>query len=118
MKRFILSFLVVSFLFAGLYKLGGTSDKIGPRTVGDSVLYTGKCIVFYGAYNKDKKPTLPMSIIFYVLVLILPALARMNKQELQKENTAVYCDKCDQYLGQGNSFDSPCPRCGSNRYRT
>lgn len=30
---------------------------------------------------------------------------------------SVCCAKCDQYLGTANRFDSPCPRCGSNRYR-
>jgi hypothetical protein len=28
----------------------------------------------------------------------------------------IVCAACSQYLGSGGSFQSPCPRCGSNRY--
>ncbi len=41
-------------------------------------------------------------------------LYQANKTRSQRK---VYCSKCDQYLGIAKDFDSPCPRCGSNRYR-
>ena len=28
----------------------------------------------------------------------------------------VFCASCSQLLGSASNFDSPCPRCGSNRY--
>ena len=29
----------------------------------------------------------------------------------------IVCAKCEQYLGIASEFESPCPRCGSNRYK-
>lgn len=39
--------------------------------------------------------------------------------QIQEQNSQkkVACSACDQYLGFGGSFDAPCPRCGSNRYK-
>ncbi len=38
-------------------------------------------------------------------------------RRLRAEQRPVVCKACDQTLGVANNFTSPCPRCGSNRYK-
>jgi hypothetical protein len=51
-----------------------------------------------------------------VALLLLWIAGQMEEGE--RRQVSVYCSKCDQYLGTGNNFSTPCTRCGSNRYTT
>lgn len=44
------------------------------------------------------------------------ATADAAARHLQHQKRAIYCKKCEQYLGTAESFSSPCPRCNSNRW--
>jgi hypothetical protein len=53
---------------------------------------------------------------FFIVLGIYMAF-RAIKVTSARRSVQIACAKCDQYLGTANGFDSPCPRCGSNRYR-
>jgi hypothetical protein len=62
---------------------------------------------------------IPMPVAFGIggfFALLGLFLFRAGASQAKKHQYSIYCAKCDQFLGRGDRFDSPCPRCGSNRY--
>ncbi len=49
--------------------------------------------------------------------IIATIFGQQNRESSARAGIDIVCAKCDQYLGTANSFNSPCPRCGSNRYQ-
>lgn len=40
----------------------------------------------------------------------------MDSENMRMRHSNVFCAGCGQHLGVGAAFQSPCPRCGSNRH--
>ena len=49
-------------------------------------------------------------------VLVLVGFAYISWR--QAARLKYFCDSCEQYLGQGRSRYTVCPKCGDNRYYT
>ena len=60
-----------------------------------------------------------LSIILVVIYAFIVIKAKINSSRARgrRRSVDIFCAKCDQYLGTADSYDMPCPRCGSNRYR-
>jgi drug/metabolite transporter (DMT)-like permease len=73
----------------------------------------GGLLAYFGF--KGRVPLIGIIGVFLLIIGLLWAVGA-GKQESRRKRVSIYCAKCDQYLGTANGFDSPCPRCGSNRY--
>lgn len=72
------------------------------------------------SWNQVEEPIL-WGIGLFVLAMILFALGSESvyQDHLASQEHAsrgVECAQCDQALGTAQSIQSPCPRCGGNRY--
>ncbi len=103
---------------------------IGLWITGISILILIGALVFGVIFDKENEVDVPSKLVvssFIALGLGLLAMffgseeAHEEREEyarakIEHDNSPVVCAKCDQYLGIAESFESPCPKCRSNRY--
>ena len=82
--------------------------------------------LFYFLFNKDITWNDVSQAVIYGSIALGSGvvLYAIGSQTVEKDyddrqahgRRSIVCAQCDQYLGIADSFESPCPRCGSNRY--
>jgi hypothetical protein len=80
-------------------------------------------LIFLFLFDKSMPPLSEFKYVFaiigagFVISYILPFISsEIERSPVPTER--YFCSKCDQYLGTSRNYDMPCPRCGSNRYKT
>lgn len=128
---------------SGLYFLYGIGAVIFPillyiwgYTIGlvasvGSLVILGAVFIFGVLLDKNNEHEVSLALVVYCLFALGLGLVSMylgsksahDAREFNIQANAdfdlrpVVCASCDQYLGQAQSYKSPCPRCGSNRYQ-
>jgi Zn finger protein HypA/HybF involved in hydrogenase expression len=68
--------------------------------------------IYVVAFISDK-----IGLSFTTSLVVAGILGILGYFALVKATTpgSIYCAKCDQLLGNSDKYESPCPRCRSNR---
>lgn len=115
--RFIISFIFSAIIIVWFSQ---QASYIPVDNWVDALIYTGKSIVFFGLFSKSFG--INLSIAFWVITILIYfmwiAAIQNRKEKNYQRSTSFICASCDQYLGTGEGYSVPCPRCGSNRYYT
>lgn len=95
-----------------------------------SALILAGTFLFGVVFDKNNQYVVPSALIVNCFIALGLGLVAMflgseeaheereanSRAEWEHDNSPVVCAQCDQYLGLAKGFQSPCPRCGSNRY--
>ena len=104
---------------------------IGLYTSGISLLVLGLTFLFGVVLDNKNEVDVSSALVINCLIVLGLGIVTMflGSEEIHEDreaysidkeehdNSPVVCAQCDQYLGLAKGFESPCPRCNSNRYQ-